>query len=70
MKECDTFTCAHCNRIVHVPPKPQPMPGGTCALCGFKLICDQCVDKGTCDPLEKKLERIEASARFFRALWQ
>jgi hypothetical protein len=68
-KENDTFTCAHCNTIVHIPPKGSghQMPGGTCGSCGFKLICDACVERGVCTPFLKQLEQIEARDRFFRA---
>lgn len=68
IKEQDAFTCAHCNKIVHIPHKPAQTPGGTCPQCGWKLICDYCVSTGKCDPFEKKLERIEASDRFRRQL--
>lgn len=63
IKQCDTFTCGHCNYVVHIPK--DRMPGGTCGVC-WKLICDPCVDKGKCDPFEKKLERIESRDRFMR----
>jgi hypothetical protein len=60
-QESDTFTCAHCNRIVIVKPKCDPMDlGGMCRLCD-KMLCPACVDLGRCDPLEKKLERAERS---------
>jgi hypothetical protein len=68
VQEWDTFRCAHCGRIEHVPPPPAMPPGGTCSLCGHAMICDGCVALGTCDPLEKKLERIEARARFRQQL--
>jgi hypothetical protein len=67
-KEWDTFTCAHCGRLEHVMPPPALPTGGTCALCGHKMICDGCVAKGTCDPLEKQLERQEKRARFRQQL--
>jgi len=63
----DTFTCAHCNRIVAVKPLADPANmGGRCYVCD-KLICPLCLGKG-CDPLEKKLERIEARDRLYREM--
>jgi hypothetical protein len=62
VREADTFTCAHCNRIVHAardgkPARPEDI-GGLCMQCSG-LICPRCVGKG-CDPLEEKLRRWEA----------
>ena len=54
--ECDTFTCAHCNCIVHVPPLTDPANiGGMCKVC-FALICPACTDLRACSPFESKLE--------------
>ena len=59
-READTFTCAHCNTIVHVKPRgPLEELGGRCTICD-SLICQHCVDTRTCDPFEKKLLRLEA----------
>ena len=59
--EHDTFTCGHCNKIKIVKPKERPEDiGGLCKVC-MKLICGDCVSTGTCDPLEEKLKREEAS---------
>jgi hypothetical protein len=59
-KEADTFTCAHCNRIIHVKPKaPLEDLGGRCNMCD-DLICPDCVRTGQCDPFEEKLKRMEA----------
>lgn len=65
-QECDTFTCAHCNRVVHVYPhcKPDDL-GGQCRLCD-KPVCPKCVDLG-CTPFEKKLEQVEARDRALRS---
>lgn len=61
VQEADTFSCAHCNRIVVVKPMSPPEDmGGRCGCCD-KLICANCVERGVCDPLEEKLKRIEAS---------
>ena len=57
--ECDTFTCGHCNSIVHVKPKCDPSEvGGLCKVC-MKMICPACLSKG-CTPFEKKLEEMES----------
>lgn len=65
--EVDTFSCFHCNRVVHVKPKMDPADmGGLCKQC-MKLICKYCVGKG-CDPLEEKLKRSEDRDRFWRSL--
>ena len=59
-QEFDTLVCRHCNRISHLRPKQRPEDyGGFCSVCSG-LVCPSCVGKG-CDPLEKKLERAEAS---------
>jgi hypothetical protein len=66
-QESDTFTCAHCCRIVIVKPKCDPADlGGLCRLCD-KMICPSCVDLGRCDPIEKKLEREEARYHALRS---
>lgn len=66
VKERDTYTCGHCNRVKHVEPKQRPEDlGGLCKMC-MKLICPVCLKPGTCDPFEKKLERMEAVGRFRR----
>jgi len=55
--ECDTFTCAHCNSVVFVPPFTDPADiGGGCRICDG-LICNKCVDLRACSPFEAKLER-------------
>jgi len=65
-KECSTFSCAHCNCVVHIKPKCNLDDlGGNCRLCD-KLICPKCVDLG-CTPFEKKLEQAEARDRWRRA---
>jgi hypothetical protein len=62
-QEADSFTCFHCNRVIMVKPKCDPTElGGMCRLC-MKMICPECVDKGSCDPFEKKLERSEKEYR-------
>jgi hypothetical protein len=59
--EIDSFTCHHCNRIVHVLPRCDPANlGGHCKRCD-KLICPSCYGKGDCTPWEKAMEKAEAS---------
>lgn len=70
-KECDTFTCAHCCKVVFVQPKCDPADlGGLCPICSShnkpSYICPACVTKGVCDPHEEKLRRAEARGRFLR----
>lgn len=64
--ECDTYTCAHCNKVVHVPVKANPDDlGGFCRMC-MKMICPHCVQTGLCDPFEKKLKRMEEAGEWRR----
>lgn len=57
--EYDTFSCGHCGSVRHVRPREDPAnTGGLCKQC-MKLICPHCLQTGRCDPLEKKLERME-----------
>ena len=66
--EYDTFICGHCNKIVIVPPRSDMSDlGGMCRGC-MKLICPKCVDKQTCTPFEKQLEKIEARSRMLRSM--
>lgn len=65
-QETDTFTCAHCNKMVIVKPKCDPDDlGGMCRLC-MKMVCPTCVDLG-CTPFEKRLEAIEKRDRARRS---
>ena len=58
--ERDTFTCAHCNKVVIVQPMQRPEDlGGMCKHC-MGMICPQCLDKG-CTPFEEKLKQWEAN---------
>ena len=64
--EMDTFSCCHCNRVVHVKPRQRPEDlGGLCKQC-MGLECSDCVDKG-CIPYMKKLEMVEARDRALRS---
>ena len=66
--EIDTFTCEHCNRVVHVPPRQDAADiGGLCKQC-MGLICPRCTDKRTCTPWEKQMEIREARDRLFSAI--
>jgi hypothetical protein len=63
----DTFTCFHCNRVVIVPLKADPVAiGGMCYQC-MKLVCPGCVALGTCTPFEKKLDAMERRADALRS---
>jgi hypothetical protein len=67
LQECDTFTCHHCQMIVHVAPRCSPSDlGGHCRICD-KLICPACAAKGNCDPWERKMDRFEARQAFLRS---
>ena len=66
--EIDTFTCGHCNRVRHVPPKTDAANlGGLCRICDA-IICPKCVDKGVCTPWEQKMERMERRQRLYDAI--
>lgn len=67
--EEDTFSCGHCNRIVHCKPfKDGSALGARCTCCD-KLICLPCVGKG-CMPLEKALDLYEKRNEFRRQFLQ
>ena len=58
--ETDTYTCNHCQHVVHVPVnKKIEEVGDFCRQC-MKVICARCADKRVCIPFLKKLERYEA----------
>ncbi|MGH7185913.1 MAG: hypothetical protein ACREIB_06515 [Pseudomonadota bacterium] len=70
MVERDTFTCKHCQRIVHVKPMGRPEDvGGLCKQC-MGLVCPRCVAKASCTPWEKQMEIIEDRDRFRREVLQ
>lgn len=59
VKECDTFRCNHCQKIVHVKPKASPTDlGGHCRQCD-ELICSGCVAEGFCAPWEQQMREME-----------
>lgn len=60
--ERDSITCCHCNRVVFVDPlRPVEDFTGWCMAC-FKFVCLDCARTGVCDPLERRLERMERRA--------
>jgi hypothetical protein len=66
--ERDTFTCAHCNRVVIVAPKTDPTDlGGFCRMC-MQHLCGPCADLGTCTPFEQRLDAMERRDRLHRAM--
>jgi hypothetical protein len=68
----DTFTCAHCNRQRIWKPEPNCVTpeeyGGKVCMACHSMICLDCAKLETCEPFEKKLEAMEASARFRKAI--
>lgn len=56
--EADTFSCIHCNRIIHVKPRANMDEfGSMCRNC-MKMVCPTCAN-GPCVPFMKKLEEAE-----------
>lgn len=56
--EADTFTCVHCNRVIHVKPKVSMDEfGSMCRNC-MKMVCPACAD-GPCVPFMKRLDEAE-----------
>jgi hypothetical protein len=55
----ETFTCAHCNRLVDLKF------GETPPMCAkeWKPLCIGCEAAGTCMPFEKKLSAFEKTVR-------
>lgn len=58
--EADTYTCFHCNSVVHVQAKADVNAVGFCRNC-MRPICQRCADR-PCVPFEKQLEQIERRA--------
>jgi hypothetical protein len=68
IREWDTFTCCHCQRVVQVMTRCDPSDlGGFCRMC-MKNICGPCADLGSCTPFEKKLEIYERKTRLHEAM--
>lgn len=62
--ETDTFTCAHCPRVVHVPSKRTREDEYFCRNC-MARICPPCADH-PCIPFMKKIEAEEEKDRILR----
>jgi hypothetical protein len=67
MVECDTFTCSHCNSIVHVAPRASPDAFGSMCRGCMKMVCARCAG-GACVPFLRKLDEMEARDRLRRAI--
>lgn len=81
IKEHDTISCGHCNRIVLVkagtgstvyvfpqmegPNKEEA--GASCHVC-MRSICLTCCDLGVCLPLERRIEEMESKGRFLKSV--
>lgn len=70
--ERDTFTCAHCQKIVAVPPKADAADmGGWCFKCD-KMICPGCAEFAQRNHnhmnWEEQMAKMEARERFRRSL--
>lgn len=62
LHETDTFSCVHCNRVVHVKPRANMDEfGSMCRNC-MKMTCPACAN-GPCIPFMKKLEMAEERDR-------
>lgn len=59
-RECDTYSCRHCNAVTHVKAGARPEDiGGLCKTC-MGLICPKCLGE-PCVPLLKRIEQEEAA---------
>lgn len=68
VREADTVMCAHCGKHTTVAPATDPVElGGWCHPCGA-YVCGPCNATGVCDPLEKKLNRMETRDRLLRSI--
>ena len=65
MFEASTFTCIHCNTVIHVPPKADVNFVGMCRSC-MKPICQKCSGK-PCTPWEEQMQRAEARDQALRS---
>lgn len=66
VRENDTFTCAHKNEIIHVPPGLDKLQAGHMCRACMRLICDDCADEMNrtlkCVPMEERLLQMESRA--------
>ncbi len=73
--ERDTTTCNHCNCIVTVNPKLDPMKqtrhrvieADRCRMC-MRHVCPVCAGEMRCTPFEKQVEQMERNDRNMRAI--
>jgi hypothetical protein len=61
----DTWTCVHCNGVVHTPTRRKDTDYFFCRNC-MARICDRCADH-PCIPFMKKVEAQEERARRLQA---
>jgi hypothetical protein len=68
VREADSSTCAHCQRVTFVKPQPSGVVVAV-ARCGCcrGAVCEECYGKG-CVPWLKQIERQEARARMLNAI--
>jgi len=72
VEERNAFTCAHCQRIVHVRPRQDPASlGGVCKSC-MGLVCPRChgrvVSGDGCTIWEKQMDAMERRFERHRAV--
>jgi hypothetical protein len=63
--ELDSFSCSHCNAVVHVPAKSDVNFVGFCRHC-MKPVCQRC-SALPCHPFEKALQEAEERDRIRRS---
>lgn len=71
LQEYDVATCAHCQFQMMIKPSTDGKiivrVDPPCWGCK-KHICQQCKEKGGCDPWEKQMERQESRARMLKEI--
>lgn len=78
VREVDTFTCAHCNKVVFVKAGADPSElGGFCRVC-MEHICERCTGSvttlwgekvvGVCMPFMRQLDIVESREQLRKAL--
>lgn len=56
LRECDTSSCNHCNRVIHVPVGARAEDlGARCKSC-MQDVCAKCSRDDICVPFPKRLE--------------